>query len=130
MTAMTALTASWARWDLAPEWFGAFAAGTAFGYIALARFDRPERRLEWWSGAIGGAVVGIALAHAFVAIDGEASRYAIPLTYGISLLAGGNPGACERDSAFVRLGAMGHGTLVVGRVHRARRLRLHRPGAG
>jgi hypothetical protein len=86
-TAMTALAASWARWDLAPEWFGAFAAGTAFGYIALARFDRPERRLEWWSGAIGGAVVGIALAHAFVAIDGEASRYAIPLTYGISLLA-------------------------------------------
>ncbi|MFN8618995.1 MAG: hypothetical protein U0837_18080 [Dehalococcoidia bacterium] len=134
-TAMTALAASWARWDLAPEWFGAFAAGTAFGYIALARFDRPERRLEWWSGAIGGAVVGIALAHAFVAIDGEASRYAIPLTYGdlasrsrhrvrhlalrLARCAGGNPGTGQRDSAVVRLGAMGHGTLVVGRVHRA-----------
>ena len=85
--AMTALTFSWAQWDLAPEWFGAFAAATAFGYIALARFDFAERRATWWAGAASAPVAGLAFVHVLFLFHPDAHRYALPTAYAASLAA-------------------------------------------
>lgn len=84
---MTALTGSWAAFAIEPEWYGSYAAATAFGYLALARFDFPRRREAWWVGAIASCVTGITLAHAFVATDTDANRYALSAAYGITLAA-------------------------------------------
>ena len=81
LAAMTALSASWAAWDLPPEWFPSFAAGAALGYLALAYLERQERFTRWWLalalaigvGAAGGAHVGVLIE--------EASRYALPVAY-------------------------------------------------
>ena len=85
--AVAALTAWWAAYGLALEWYGAFAAAAAIGYLLLANFDRASRRIGWQSAALACAVLAIALAHATVAGGTAAAREALPVTYAVVLVA-------------------------------------------
>lgn len=80
---MLALTASWARWDIQPEWFASFAAAASLGYLLLARFEREERRQYWWAGSILFAAGALAGAHVVVGGRPEAENLALPLPYAI-----------------------------------------------
>ena len=85
--AATAAAASWARWDLQPEWYGSFAAAAALGYLVLAWFGPRERRTAWWGCGMVAGAIALSLAHATVAARPEAEPLSLPLTYAI--LAGG-----------------------------------------
>lgn len=85
--AATALTASWAGYDLQPEWFASYAAATAFGYLALAKFGSLTYRAAWWNLACLGPSLGIAVAHAMLLADAEVQQFALPMVYAVSLAA-------------------------------------------
>lgn len=84
--AMTLLTATWASGAAGTEWYGAFAVLAAFGYLALAAFDRPERTRNWQTAAAFTAALGPPLAHVTVVLNDDPQRWALPATYGLILL--------------------------------------------
>lgn len=84
--AMTLLTAAWASGAAGTEWYGAFAVLAAFGYLALAAFDRQERTLNWQTAAAFTAVIGPPLAHIAVAANDDPQRWALPATHGMVLV--------------------------------------------
>lgn len=80
---MTTATTWWATNGLGVEWYGAFAALGAAGYLAIAEIDRPDRSAGWrWSAAATG-LLAASLAHAGVAADADAEHLALPTTYGL-----------------------------------------------
>lgn len=91
--AATALTASWAQWDLSREWYPAFAAAAGLGYLVAAHLDAREWARAWGAIALGFAAGAIAGAHLAV-LDVEAERAALPLAYAMVLA--GVIAACAR----------------------------------
>ncbi len=83
---MTLLTAAWASGAAGTEWYGAFAVLAAFGYLALAAFDRPERTLNWQTAAALTAALGPPLAHIAVVANDDPQRWALPATHGLVLV--------------------------------------------
>jgi hypothetical protein len=83
-TAMTALTLSWAQFDLAPEWYGLFAVGAAAGYITLALGDDPREARRWQTFAFAAGLAGITLTQSAMAFEGTAAA-ALPTAYGTAL---------------------------------------------
>jgi hypothetical protein len=83
LAAMTALTTWWAAGGLGVEWYGSFAAATAFGYLLLAHLDRPLRTRYWQLAAAFGSGLGLVMTHLSVAGDPEATREALPAAYAI-----------------------------------------------
>ncbi len=57
LAALVAASASWAQWDLAPEWYAAFASAAAAGYLVVAHLDTPPYDRAW---ALGAIVVSLA----------------------------------------------------------------------
>ena len=82
--ALTALTASWARWDLQPEWYASFAAGAGLGYLVLAHFDAQRVARAWGGAAFAFGGLAVAGAHAAV-LEPGADRQALPLAHGLVL---------------------------------------------
>lgn len=83
---MTLATSWWAVDGLAVEWYGAFIALGALGYLVLAEFDRPERIAGWWWSAAATAALALAAAHVGAVTEAPVDRAALPLTHTIVLL--------------------------------------------
>ncbi|MCC7363011.1 MAG: hypothetical protein IT303_01465 [Dehalococcoidia bacterium] len=79
-SSLAGLTAAWASGGIAFEWYGAFAAAAALGYLALARFDRPARSRGWRSAAFGCAKLALGLAHGTALGSADINRAAVPVT--------------------------------------------------
>ncbi|MBA4181162.1 MAG: hypothetical protein C0506_11285 [Anaerolinea sp.] len=88
LASMALLTASWAAWDIQPEWWGAFIVAAAFGYLAVAELDSGRWLRPWLTFAMGSGIAGVALAHV-AAFDEEAMRSGLPVAYGLALAASG-----------------------------------------
>ncbi len=84
--ALTGITASWAAFDLGPEWYGSFSAAAASGYLLLAAGDGGWAR-SWRRAAILAAIVAILVTHRVVAAPHHAP-FALPTAYGLTLAAG------------------------------------------
>ncbi|MFN8506756.1 MAG: hypothetical protein U0547_04235 [Dehalococcoidia bacterium] len=80
------LTTWWATDAVAIEWYAAFVAGAALGYLALAFFDGDTRRTGWQGAAAltGGLAVAMSL---LTPTASDPNRWAMPLPAAI-LLAG------------------------------------------
>jgi hypothetical protein len=88
LAATAALTAAWSAFGLVIEWWGAFAAAAALGYLLVAHHDDAKRARDW--GLLAGllCMAGLLLTHATV-IPADAARAALPLTYVLALAAAG-----------------------------------------
>ncbi|MCC6387022.1 MAG: hypothetical protein IT302_06540 [Dehalococcoidia bacterium] len=84
---MLALLATWWATDaVAVEWYAAFVAGAALGYLALAFFDRETRRPGWQAAVVLTGALGVAMS-LLTPVLSEPNRWAMPLPAAI-LLAG------------------------------------------
>ena len=82
LTALTALTAWWSAFGLAPAWYGCFAAAAALGYLVVAHFDRPARARTW--GTTAAILGGLALLFTHnIMLGGGADRAALPSAYAL-----------------------------------------------
>lgn len=81
LAAMTLVTTQWAARGVNTEWLGAFAGIAALGYLALAVFDRPVRTRGWQTAATVSACIGPLMAHAAIAANGDANRWALTAAY-------------------------------------------------
>ena len=111
---MALLTAAWAAGGAAAgaEWQGACVVLAAYGYLALAVFDRPARRLSWQLTAMVTAALGILLAHIAMASLEGAERRALPLTHFLVLAGAGLSFARWRWSWRVAPGALPASTVL------------------
>ncbi|MFN0094016.1 MAG: hypothetical protein ACKVVT_04475 [Dehalococcoidia bacterium] len=74
-------TTAWAAEDAALAWYGVFAGIAPLGYLALALFDRPDRREGWRWAMAATAALGPALAHIAIGTDPGGAPWALPLAY-------------------------------------------------
>ena len=89
LVALTALTACWSSFGLGVEWYGAFLAAAALGYLASARFDAAKRTEAWQTTAAAAGVGSLVVTHAALSSVLAAHQIALPLTYAELLV-----GAC------------------------------------
>ncbi len=83
MVGLTAMTVSWAQWDLASWWFGSYMAAAAVGYVGLALTD-DQGRARAWLGLAAVALLSGTVEAQFLQLEPDANRYALPLVYGIA----------------------------------------------
>ena len=77
----TALTTAWVRWDIDPEWFAAFFAASAGGYIVLAMLDNNAWTRSWLG--LGMAAGAIAAGTVYAAQqEAGANHVAVPVVLG------------------------------------------------
>jgi len=84
---MALVTAAWASGAAGAEWYGAVVVVAAWGYLALAVFDGPERTPGWQAAAAACAALGVAAAHTATAFADDPNRWALPATYALVLVA-------------------------------------------
>jgi hypothetical protein len=89
LVALTALTAFWSSFGLDVEWYGAFLAAAALGYLASARFNRATHTEAWQTTAAAAGVGSLVVTHAALSSVLAAHQIALPLTYAELLV-----GAC------------------------------------
>ena len=109
---LVALVTSWVQWDLAEEWYPAFGAAAAVGFVALAWLDRPFDR-GWAALAFAAGAVSLTGAHVF-ALEVEPVREPLPITYGIVLTAAAAATTKWRFSWSVPVGLMPPLVVITG----------------
>jgi hypothetical protein len=80
LAAMTALTTTWAEWDLPTYWYAPFLAAIPAGYLPSAFADRNYWPRTWLGLAMLAGVVGLGVGHANQ-VEAAADHAALPIVY-------------------------------------------------
>ncbi len=79
-TSLTGITTGWAAWDLDPEWYPVFSAGSGAWYLVFAHFDRGEYARRWQRIGIAAWAVALLSGHAAV-FTRDSANAALPAVY-------------------------------------------------